>query len=269
MSNNYFNDMIYNYLYIFIFTLLLFSFNNGFAQNPLLLSPDSLNIVNTGESLVVQLEEAGIDEGYHWHYTCLDSNTHTTIQKIAETLHTQNGQTYRVFEFHSTQKGKVILFFEKYKDWEGSSSSINQLSFPVLIKDNHSEVKEIIAYRNIEKPLNKVENKIDKTHKPQLSNTYLFHEGQSFMIDLEADSKGIFWIPEIGNSDIVKLIEDRIQPKENSTIHTFKFLAINVGFSEIKFRLMLPSGGFSETTSLKYRIMVEPITPVTAEKEGN
>ncbi len=255
-------------LLLLLFILILFN-STAFAQLNSTISTDSLNLSYTGEKVIVSLEE-NAENGYYWHYSYLDSVYQETVDKISETLvFNEDDKMYRNFEFYFKKPGKVILFFELYRDWEGNSESIGQKSFPVLIQEPYQNSEEEYAYRGVSSaqfPYNKkIFTKVtDSPIVHKQAKTYMFTEGQSFMIDLESDIKGISWIPEISDKEVIRLVNDQIHPLENSTLHTFKFLALSTGQCDIRFRMLMNSGEVSDNPPLRYGVLVEPFKPVTA-----
>lgn len=260
-----------NKLPVIILSLFISCLKISFAQTSHFIGPDSLNLTKSGEVISVSLEE-NTGHGYYWHYVYLDSTYQESVDKISEIIVNKEGKTFRNFDFSLKKPGKVILFFELYRDWEGSTESVGQKSYPVLIQEGAQGYEEV-AYRGMgarsAAQYSKIYTKLSDSEaiESYQKKTYVFTEGQSFMIDLECDVTGVSWIPEISDKEMIRLMNDQIRPLESSTLHTFKFLALSTGQCEIRFRMMLHSGDISEKPPVKYGILIEPFKPVTANHD--
>lgn len=255
-----------------IFFLLFFTFLSfwGFAQTDIpFLVADSLNYVYVNQRVSVELPETP-STGYTWHCTYLDSAYNAILGKVSERLvqysEVINPEELHVFEFEALHEGKIIMFFELYKDWEGRDEAVKQKSFPVQVKTPEVVMRgaaeaggaslhdwgDMMSFQRFHVGIPAVSNKSpNKVTKDQL-----------FIIDLENRIQGAIWSAKISNPKVIELVYDKEFPREQVAftmfnLHSFKFIARKPGEAEIQFYLILEDGSIVEDPSLKYRLEVK------------
>lgn len=254
-----------------IFFLLISSFflilKNTSAQGDIpFLVADSLNYIYVNQRVSVELPETP-STGYTWHCTYLDSAYNAILGKVSERLAPYSGamgeDELHIFEFEALHEGKIIMFFELYKDWEGRDEAVKQKSFPVQVK-----MPEIVS-RGINIP---------SLHDwDDMMSFHRFHAGiptvsaksenkltkdQLFIIDLENRIQGATWSAKISNPQVIELVYDTVFSREQLAftmfnLHAFKFIARKPGESDIQFYLILEDGSIVETNHLKYHLQVK------------
>ena len=243
-------------------------FSNSYSQVDIpFLVADSLNYVYVNQRVSVELPETP-STGYTWHCMYLDSAYNAILGKVSERLVPYYGLTNKdelhVFEFEALHEGKLIMFFELYKDWEGRDEVVRQKSFPVQVK-----TPEIVLRGTSNTPsLHDWDDMLTfqwfHSGIPTVSNKSANHlsKDQLFIIDLENRIQGATWSAKITNPQVTELVYDKAFPREQIAftmynLHSFKFIARKPGESEIQFFLILEDGSIVETTSLKYHLVVK------------
>lgn len=255
---------------LFFILSLLFFVQIVSAQKSIKLVRDSLNVLHKDEIATVELLEKP-SSGYTWHCVFLDSSATASLGKIAERVEgrkeaNKEKDVKHLFDFQAFNKGKIILLFELYRDWEGREATIKQQSFPVLVKDASGEM--------VMRGLN---SKVYDWADTDSLNFKSFHVGASslsvrkayqmptsqvFLIDLENRIQGATWIPHISNNSVVELIQDKVFSRSQIaysmySLHAFKFITRRNGVCNIRFDLILPDGEIAQSKVLNYQIVVK------------
>lgn len=253
--------------FLFIITVLSFCSKVFGQENIPFLVADSLNYVYVNQRVSVELPETP-KTGYTWHCMYLDSSYKAIFGKVSERLvpytGVMSGDELHIFEFEALNEGKIIMFFELYKDWEGRDEVIRQKSFPVQVK-----IPEIVARGT---------GNVPSLHDwDDMINFQRFHAGiptasskkdnrftkdQLFIIDLENRIEHATWSSKISNPQVIELVYDKEFSREELAfnmfnLHSFKFIARKPGEAEVQFFLILQDGTIIETSTVKYRLIVK------------
>lgn len=255
-------------LYFFLPLLLLGQIVLG--QKSIKLIPDSLNVLHKEDMANVELLEKP-SSGYTWHCVFLDSSATACLGKVAERVegrkeNNKDKEVKHLFDFQAFNKGKIILLFELYRDWEGREATIKQKSFPVLVKDAPADIvmrglnSKMYDWADTDS-LNFKNFHVGATSL-SVRKTYQMPTSQVFLIDLENRIQGATWIPHISNPTVVELVQDKVFSRSQIaysmySLHAFKFITRRSGVCNIRFDLILPDGEVAQSKILDYQIVVK------------
>lgn len=260
-------------LLLILFPILIIT--QLYAQKSVTLIADSLNVLHKDEFATIELPEKPAN-GYTWHCVFVDSSYSECLGKVSEKIvgrkeENKDKIVKHLFEFQTYRKGKIILLFELYRDWEGREFAIQQKSVPVLVKEN----VEAVATRGIGNPQKMYDWADTDTLNFQnfhagatflrLQKNYEMPIGQIFLIDLENRIQGATWIAHISNPSVVELVQDRMFSRSQIaysmySLHAFKFIARRKGMCNIRFDLILPDGEIAQSKILNYQVLVKDDT---------
>ncbi len=208
---------------IFILLLVLATVTFVFSENIVL--NDILNTVSLSQIPVVKLEENG-STGYTWHFEITDSD----ILKLDNVTRADTKEDEEIvgapqivkWVFEPLKEGKTTIIFRNYREWEGSSSTVDIRVFNVKV------VKEIKGAEKEERLLQ--------------SLTIDAEVGDNLFVVLgENPSTGYTWEYEIFNTNVISLKNEKTLHKAErpgaSATKQWTFHTIGEGSALVEFKL--------------------------------